>query len=49
VETTVVHQPCKEIMNNIKKLNPSLKLGIFNEEENDSIRQRWRKFQQVNM
>lgn len=36
-------------MNDIKKMNPLLKLGVFNEEEDDTIRKYWFKFQQVNI
>lgn len=36
-------------MNVIKKMNPFLKLGVFNEEEDNIIRRYWFKFQQVDI
>jgi len=46
VETSLRH-PNKETMKIIKKINPSVKLGVFNEDEDTIIRKYWSKFQQV--
>ncbi|XP_060836629.1 protein PFF0380w-like [Rhopalosiphum padi] len=45
IETTLSRPPCKEKMNIIKKLNPQVKLRVFNSEEDNMIREYWSKFQ----
>ncbi|XP_026811205.1 LOW QUALITY PROTEIN: GATA zinc finger domain-containing protein 14-like, partial [Rhopalosiphum maidis] len=45
IETTLSRSPCKEKMNIIKKLNPQVKLRVFNSEEDNKIREYWSKFQ----
>lgn len=47
MENQLSKPPDKEIMNKIKELNPLVKVGVFNEEEDDLIRKYWSKFQKV--
>lgn len=49
VETALSRQPNKSEMDIIKKLNPFVKFGVFNEDEDNIIRKYWTKFQQVYM
>ncbi|CAH1710768.1 unnamed protein product [Aphis gossypii] len=45
IETNLGRPPSKEKMNIIKKLNPQVKLRVFNIEEDNLIREYWSKFQ----
>lgn len=47
IETALGRPPSKEKMNIIKKLNPHVKLRVFNIEEDNLIREYWSKFQKV--
>lgn len=47
IETNLGRPPSKEKMNIIKKLNPQVKLRVFNIEEDNLIREYWSKFQKV--
>lgn len=47
IETRLCKHPSKEKMNIIKKLNPQVKLRVFNIEEDNLIREYWSKFQKV--
>uniref|UniRef100_A0A2S2QTS4 Uncharacterized protein n=2 Tax=Sipha flava TaxID=143950 RepID=A0A2S2QTS4_9HEMI len=46
VETTLSKFPKNKIIEKIKELNPSIKLGVFNEDEDNLIKKYWLKFQQ---
>lgn len=49
METQLSKQPSKNKMHEFKQLNPSLKSGVFTEEEDNLILQYWHKFQQVHI
>lgn len=49
VETALSRQPNKLEMAKIQKLNPFVKLGVFNKEEDNIIRKYWSNFQQVHI
>lgn len=46
-ETKLSRQPDKSTMDVIKTYNPLVKLGTFNDDEDNIIRKYWSKFQQV--
>ncbi|VVC32566.1 Hypothetical protein CINCED_3A025486 [Cinara cedri] len=46
VETKLSRQPKKEELDKIRKQFPLLKLGVFNKDEDNIIREYWSKFQQ---
>ncbi|XP_025203867.1 uncharacterized protein LOC112600780, partial [Melanaphis sacchari] len=45
IETSLSRPPNKEKINIIKKLNPQVKIRVFNADEDDMIRKYWSKFQ----
>lgn len=47
METTLAAYLSEEKMKIIKEINPSVKLGVFNNDEDNIILKYWSKFQKV--